>query len=325
MSWNGLRCLVRIFPGGSPCGRGAWLRGLAAALLLGAVGLTGGCYVPATRACPSCAPLVLGERPAIPVGAERVFVLMPGLLGFGWEWDGALAALRRLPDTAVLVYDWDPWQSVDVSSERLSEHLGYLLRRLPRSVREVTVIGHSAAGLLVTDSAGSVRAPAGVRVRVWAVGAPLAGSGVNLYGGTDMRGAPLPITLGGGFRHWPRPAPGVELEVYATGPDDPVMKRRLGHDPGDRRAVPRGARYEPLPREVGHNSALSFLCEKVAAETAQAKLKAAKVPVLADAAAPAVPASPAAATAATPATTPGAAAPTPRSPARAGLRQKPRL
>jgi hypothetical protein len=241
------------------------------ALLL--MSTVGGCFAPVAGRCPRCVELELGRRPAVPPGTRTVFLLVPGLLGYGWEWDGAQAALSKYPDAAVLVYSWEPWHSLTASSARLAAHIQYLLRRLPESVQELTVISHSAAGLLAVEAASAlsvsaVAATRGLRVRVLSVGAPLAGMGRNPWGGEDMRHTPLPIALGSHFTRWPEPAPGVTLEIYPTSGDDPVMERVMGHDPGDPRVLPRRAVLRALPPSVGHNDALTWLCSGLLGATA---------------------------------------------------------
>lgn len=128
----------------------------------------------------------------MPPGTRTLFVLVPGLLGYGWEWNGAQIALGQLEAASVLVYEWDPWASLYVASRRLAEHCRFLLRRLPPSVRKVVVIGHSAAGLLAVRAAGELTPPAGVQLEVLAVGAPLAGMGINPWSPVDLTKTVLP-------------------------------------------------------------------------------------------------------------------------------------
>lgn len=253
---------------------------LGGALLVAAA--ASGCAVPLLRTCPRCPQLVLGERPPVPAGTRTLFVLVPGLLGYGWEWNGAQIALGQLDAASVLVYEWDPWASLHGASRRLAEHCRFLLRRLPPSVRRVVVIGHSAAGLLVVRAAGELSPPPGVQLEVLAVGAPLAGMGINPWSPLDLTKTVLPIALSGSFARWPEPAAGLRLRIFPTGPSDPVMRPRLGHDPGDRRVLPPGAELTPLPRELDHNVALSYLARRIVAEET-----AARAPASAEPAAPA--------------------------------------
>ena len=229
-----------------------------------------GCFSPVAKRCLHCQELVVGARPAVPPGTQTVFLVVPGLLGYGWEWDGAQAALSKYPSAAVLVYSWEPWHSLSRASERLARHIDYLSRRLPRSVQRLVVIGHSAAGLLAVAAAGSLQSTtdrsAKLSIRMLSVGAPLAGMGRNPWGGQDMRYTPLPIALGSQFTRWPEPAPGVTLEIYPTSADDPVMQKTLGHDPADPRVLPRKAILKKLPASIGHNDALTWLCERLLEE-----------------------------------------------------------
>ena len=96
------------------------------------------------------------RRPAVPFGTRTVFLLVPGLLGYGWEWDAAQAELAKIPFAVTLVWPWDPWKSLSQSGDALARHVGYLVRRVPDSVDRVVVVGHSAAGLLVLWAASRV-------------------------------------------------------------------------------------------------------------------------------------------------------------------------
>ena len=225
-----------------------------------------GCAVPLQQACPGCPRLELGERPPVPPGTRTLFVLVPGLLGYGWEWNGAQLALGQLPATSVLVYEWDAWASLLASSDRLTAHTRFLLRRLPASVRKVVLLGHSAAGLLVVRAAAALQPPPGVRLEVLAVGAPMAGCGFNPWSGDNLLRTALPIALAGRFTAWPAPASGVRLRIFPTGPSDPVMQKRFGHDPADPSVLPPGVELEPLPRELDHNVALGHVARRLIAE-----------------------------------------------------------
>ena len=105
--------------------------GMLTLALLAAMVLPSGCAVPLPQACPHCQTLTLGTRPPVPKGTQTVYLLVPGLLGYGWEWHGAERELRELPAAVTLVWPWDPWRSLAQSGTALTEHLDYLLRRLP--------------------------------------------------------------------------------------------------------------------------------------------------------------------------------------------------
>ena len=73
-----------------------WFRGGVRWALCALPFLSNGCAVPLQRSCPRCQALELGRRPAVPFGTRTVFLLVPGLLGYGWEWDAAQAELAKL-------------------------------------------------------------------------------------------------------------------------------------------------------------------------------------------------------------------------------------
>lgn len=263
MNWPAQRPAQRSARMESP-GRRWGRRVLHAGLGLALYGLTG-CAVPVQASCPHCPLLVVGQRPPVPPGTRTVFVLMPGLLGYGWEWNGAQIALAQVPHAAVILYEWNPWTSVRAGGAELAASMQYLLRRLPRSVDKVVLITHSAAGLLGVEAAAQLRVPAGLPVAVLAIGTPLAGNYFNLVAGEDNFHSPIPLALSGKFTHWPEPAPGVELSIWPTGATDPVMKPHFGHDPADRRVLPRAARVQALPPRLDHNQALGLVARRLAA------------------------------------------------------------
>lgn len=225
--------------------------------------LLGSCAVPLARSCPQCRSLVLGVRPAVPQGTQTVYLLVPGLLGYGWEWDAAQAEFARLPDTVTLVWSWDPWRSLAQSGDDLTRHIEYLARRLPASVQRLVVVGHSAAGLLLLWASSRVQVPDKLGLTMVSIGAPLAGQGFNPWCGYDDRRTPLPIALGSKFSLWPSPAAGVKLIVFATGPRDPVMASHFGHDPGDRAVLPKEADIIALPSSLDHNLALGEIAKQL--------------------------------------------------------------
>ncbi len=253
-----------------PAAWGSGPRSMLRGSLLIGLFLASGCFAPVAKRCPDCTELSLPALRRLPPSTERLFILIPGLLGYGWEWNPAQIALSRHPEVAVVVYSWQPWLSVTRSGEQLAQVLRRVDRLLPPQVRDVTVIAHSAAGMIAVEAAGQVShrgRPLQRPLRIVAVGAPLAGMG--LYPDPpDLRNTPLPMVLGGRFTHWPSPAPGVRIAVFPTGPDDPVMRPIGAHDPADARVLPPGTRVQRLPADLGHNSALGWLCELVLAEDA---------------------------------------------------------
>lgn len=250
------------------------MRGVAVLLLWGLAGFEAGCAVPMSKACPGCPVLALGLRPPVQPGKKVVYLLVPGLLGYGWEWDGAQAQLRQLKHAATLVFPWQPWDSLHQSGEHFATTLNYMLHRLPRTVQKVCVVGHSAAGLLLGYAASRIAVPAHLEVELIAVGAPLAGQGFNPWAAPDLFFSPLPIALGSTFSRWPDPADRVAWRVFVTGQTDPVMKPRFGHDPASSGVLPRGTQRSTLPQTLDHNLALSVVAQKLREEEEQAQRRA---------------------------------------------------
>lgn len=230
--------------------------GLAVAM---AVALWGGCAPALSVTCPACAALPTAR---IAPEARVVYVLVPGILGYGWEWDGVPEALAG-PAAQVAVLPWEPWATLPGVARAVRRELAELLRRAPR-VRRVVVLAHSAGGLVAWLGAYDLALPAGVELQVVTVGAPLAGLGMNPSGSADLTTL-VPLMLGGRLPRLPAALPGIGLEVYVTDRTDPVMRRRGGHDPGDRRVLPAGAVVRALPPGVDHNHALRWVARRLVA------------------------------------------------------------
>lgn len=227
--------------------------------------LLSGCFASVASRCPACTELTPPTLRQLPPQARRLFVLIPGLLGYGHEWNAAQIELVQHPEIAVVVYSWEPWRSVVRSGQALAQVLDQVDRALPAQIRDVTVIAHSAAGMIAVEAAARISEPLRRPFRIVAVGTPLAGMGFY-PDPPNLRNTPLPMVLGGRFTEWPTPRPGIRIDVFPTGPDDPVMRPIGRHDPADPRVLPAGSRFERLPAELGHNNALGWLCRRLLSE-----------------------------------------------------------
>jgi hypothetical protein len=229
-------------------------------LLRASLALLSACYVPVAEQCPSC-PTLSAVPLALSPSTRAVVVLVPGILGYGWEWNGAQVALAADPTLLAVTWDWQPWNSLAHSARQLAQHLQALDDHLPLPVRLV-VLAHSAAGLVAVEAASHLRVRR--EVELWTVGSPFAGMGLGVAP-PDLSHSPFAIALGSAFTFWPPLPPRVRLRIFQTRADDPVMRVRLGHDPGNRASLPRPAQLTWLPREVGHNVALGWICERLVA------------------------------------------------------------
>src|SRR5262249_12387306 len=74
------------------------------------------CVVPPTRSCPQCT-VVTGKDPLaarVRDGTKTLFVIVPGLLGYGWEWDDGVRALEEARKTGAVdfvVFWYSPSES----------------------------------------------------------------------------------------------------------------------------------------------------------------------------------------------------------------------
>ena len=245
-----------------------WRGPFASALVLAsawACALEAGCgYTEIRDQCPSCTVVSRTlEPPSLPAGARTVFLIVPGLLGFGWEWDEPLRHLRKVPDSAILAFDWRPSSTVTRVSRDLADTLDLLLRQ-EGALERVMVIGHSAGGLITALAGAGVVVPARRAVHIVNIGTPYAGMHTmpSEYPRDAWR-SPVALAVGGTFSRYPALAAGVTLESWITPyPGDPVMMPRFGHRPDDPSVGPAGPRLR-APAGTDHNRFVARVVEVI--------------------------------------------------------------
>ncbi len=222
--------------------------------------MTGGCVTHVRDRCPTC-PVVEGSHPALPrvrAGVTRLFVIVPGVLGYGWEWDDAVQALLRSPGADFFVFWWNPWGSLERASRDLRTTLGSALWQTPASVKQVIVIGHSVGGMVAALAIGGLLVPRDRRLQVITIGAPFGGMLGPPFSLDDAWRSPAMMSVMGTFRSYPDPPRGVEVVEYVTSfPSDPVMQPRYGHLVAPPGIGPRGARRIAVDPKFDHNKIVS--------------------------------------------------------------------
>jgi pimeloyl-ACP methyl ester carboxylesterase len=220
-----------------------------------------GCVHHVRERCPTCT-VVDGARPVVPrmrAEARTVFVIVPGALGYGWEWDDAAKALAGAREVDWFVFWWEPWASLRTSARQLTEVLQRTIVEAPPSVKEIVVIAHSVGGMVAAHAAARLRVRPDMKVTLVSIGTPFAGMKALPSGGyDDPLGSPLMIATVGTFRRYPDPAPGVRVISYVTSwPADPVMQPHFGHQPAPPGIGPRGARRIAVDAKEDHNHLVS--------------------------------------------------------------------
>jgi hypothetical protein len=216
---------------------------------------TAGCIVSPARGCPSCRVLE-GLHPTLPPlkpGTERLFVIVPGLLGYGWEWDTPVARLRTAPNVDFVVFWWQPWGSIDRAARELAALVTAAETSPPPSLREIVVVTHSAAGLVGAHALGYLQAPA-VKLTMVTIGAPFAGMHICPWSEVDVIHAPLMLGVAAVYHKYPTPPPGVDVLEYITKwPADPVMHPHWGTSPSRDDVGPARARRIEVDPKLDHN------------------------------------------------------------------------
>lgn len=186
-------------------------------------------------------------------GTQRLFILVPGLLGYGWEWQEPVRRLRAAPDADFVVFAWDPWGSLDRAARELRAVVAGALDSAPPSVREVIVVAHSAAGLVGARALAGLPPPSRGLTLV-TIGAPFAGMHICPWSESDVVHAPLMLTVAAWFHDWSALPAGTRLIEYVTSyPSDPVMHPYWKRSPAPPDIGPRGAERVEVDPKFDHN------------------------------------------------------------------------
>ncbi len=232
--------------------------------------------------CADC--LVLDARhpylKPLKAGTKTLFFLIPGGLGWGWEWDDTVAKLAKTPGVDFVTFWWDPWGSLDRAAQEMRERLNTTFQQLPPSVTEVVVVAHSAGGLVGAYGVSGLHVPAGRRVKLVTIGAPFAGIMGPPMSIDDPVRSPLLMAVMGTFRNYPPPTPGIEVVEYVTSyPSDPVMQKRWGHEVAPSDVGPRGAQRIELDQKMDHNDAVSRVMDRLIEDATKTKPSPTKPPL----------------------------------------------
>jgi hypothetical protein len=222
--------------------------------------LATGCVQPVADRCPTCVVVDAQhtELPRIKAGARRLFVLVPGVLGYGWEWDDAVQALMVAPGDDYLVFWWNPWGSVHQAARELHDTLGRALWTTPARITEVVVVAHSMGGIVAAHALDGLTVPAQKRLTVLTIGAPLAGMMGPPFSMDDALRSPAMMSVMGTFRDYPDvPLRAKMIEYVTSYPSDPVMQPRYGHQVAPPEVGPRGAVRIAVDPKFDHNKIVS--------------------------------------------------------------------
>jgi hypothetical protein len=219
--------------------------------------------------CPQCrvlnARLRQGERATLPRLSDKtrhLFILVPGALGYSWEWNRAVQALEaaRADGVEFVVLWWEPLGTVRAAERDVARWINDLLWANPLpALEQVEIVAHSMAGLIVARAAPNLTAPPRGRLRISTIGTAFAGMMGPDFGYPDSDGS---IALFANFAPWLRYPPLPEeidfVEYRTTWPEDPVMEPRLGHDPAPAAIGPRPRMRIQLPH-MDHNKCVALV------------------------------------------------------------------
>ncbi len=246
---------------------------MRAAPLAMALALAGCAIHYVDKECPRCR--VLNPRPRegqratvprLPRTTRRLFILVPGALGYDWEWNPAVQALEaaRADGVEFVVFWWEPLRPLRRAAQELTQWTDELLGANDLPVLEtIEIVAHSVAGMVAAHAAPRLRPPQGVRMRISTIGTPFAGMIGPDFGYPDDTGFWALFATFSAWTRYPRPAEGLDIVEYVTTwPEDPVMQPRFGHDPAPPDVGPQPRRRVQLPH-MDHNKCVGLVVDRL--------------------------------------------------------------
>jgi hypothetical protein len=231
--------------------------------------LLSGCIHYVSEECPSCR--VLHPRhggvpdptlPTIKKTTKKLFVIVPGALGYSWEWTPAIRRLQSAPDTEFVVFWWEPYGTLRTAARDLATYLNQLTTPLgTRALTDVVIVAHSVGGIVAAYAAPSFAPTPGVHIQIDTIGTPWGG-----MSGAGYANVTTSIALFSIYAPWskyPSMPDGVELVDYRTTyPEDPVMKPRFGHQPAPPELGPQPRTSVQLPH-MDHNRCVDLVVQRL--------------------------------------------------------------
>jgi len=235
--------------------------------------LLSGCIHYVDELCPTCRVLnarhdgpLPAKMPGIKPTTKRLFVLVPGALGYGWEWTPAVKRLASAPDTEFVVYWWEPYGTIRGAARDLARLVNDMTAPLgPRALEEIVIVAHSMAGIIAAYAAPQLAPNAGVRTSIATIGTPFAG----MFGGgyPDVADSIAVFSAFAPWEHYPAVPDGIELIEYrTTSPEDPVMLPRMGHLPAPVDVGPQPRKQVQLPH-MDHNKCVDLVVRRLIERT----------------------------------------------------------
>lgn len=190
-----------------------------------------------------------------------ILVVVHGIGGDGPEWENALSMLVRTRPAGVFLFRWGAMEHRDAMVHHLARGLSQLARC---SKKRVTLLAHSAGGVLSSFAASQIEVPDGQSVEVVTVASPLAGT---LARPADAHDAQLffLFDLGTRLTHYPPAAPRVAVWHLRTSyPSDRVMKPgEDGVSPNEPLTGVPGATTVDLAPQLSHVGALTWVARRI--------------------------------------------------------------
>lgn len=197
---------------------------------------------------------------------RTLFILVPGALGYSWEWNPAIRSLEaaRKDDVEFVVFWWEPWGTIGQAQRQLEHWVNDLLgANSTAKLEQVEIVAHSMAGMIAARAAPKLIVPAHVRMRISTIGTAFAGMIGPEFGYPDSDGSFAVFSSFASWKKYPAVPDGIELVEYrTTWPEDPVMEPRFGHDPAPVEIGPRPRLRVQLPH-MNHNACVGLVVDRI--------------------------------------------------------------
>lgn len=211
-----------------------------------------------------------GCAAVFPKGTTELYVLVHGIGGAGPEWEPAVQTLARR-EAGLLMFRWRPTGSRELLAKALAQGVSTLAACAERAGGRVTVLAHSAGGVLTATAASLLKLKpksSASRLALVTIASPLGGMGV--HPGQQLTGwLSFVEELGMRIDDYEAAPAGVRVLHVRTHPDSDRFigpSTPVGKDAGFVAPGVPGARTVDLGPEDTHESAVATAAKAIAAD-----------------------------------------------------------
>ncbi len=192
-----------------------------------------------------------------------VYILVHGVRGPGPEWWPVIPTLNATQPTGIFFFRWNVTQSRTEILDSLVTGINRIAKCHPNGA--VTVLAHSAGGVVVAFAAHRLAIDAAQRLKIYTVASPLSGAGLHNKEEEEEGENRFMKDLGATKTGFPAASANVEVTHFRTQyPGDTAMEPKFGqHAPNQKGVGVKGATEVDLPKYLTHDGSLMFVAKKI--------------------------------------------------------------